>query len=378
MNPVPEPASLDRILRQTLEAIEQSKEEIFLIAESARSEKERVLRELERVREEARRVVDAVDRLQQEDQEARRRLAEVSRGFDRYTEEDIRQAYEAAREIQVRLAIMKEREKQLLARRRELEIAWRRLEETQARAERLVSRVGVAMEFLSESLRQVWETADRSPQDPQLALAVIQAQEEERRRIARGIHDGPAQGLAQLVMQAEYCRKLWEMGSNGLPEELDHLKKRARELLEEIRKIIFDLLPVNLGDGVARALERYVSEFQERAGLAVRLECRGSRTSYPPQAEIAVFRIVQEALNNVRKHAGAGSAKVVVECGSDFLAASVEDRGRGFDPQEVAERDTFGLASMREWARLANGRLEVVSRPGQGTKVRVRIEVRND
>lgn len=368
-------AALEAILRQTLEAIEQGKEEIFAIAETARQERERVLRELEKVREEARQVVDTVDALREQDQQARRRLAEVSRRFDRYTESDIRQAYEAAREIQVKLALLQERERQLLARRRELEASYRQLEETQARAERLMSRVGVAMDFLSRSLEQIWGAAGGLPEEPEVALAIIQAQEEERRRIARGIHDGPAQNLTRLVMQAEYCQKLWEVKPQKLPEELHSLKEQARASLEEIRKIIFDLLPVNLGGGVVKAVERYLADFRERTGLAVDFEVRGSRLSYSPQVEITVFRIVQEALNNVYKHAGAKSVKVILENQPHFLRAVVEDNGRGFEPAADRQGETFGLTSMREWAGLVNGRLEIESRPGKGTAVHVFVEV---
>lgn len=368
-------ASLDAILRQTLQAIEQGKEEIFAIAESARQERERVQQELEKVREEARQVVDMVDYWREQDQRARRHLAEVSRRFDRYTEEDIRRAYDQAREVQVKLALLQEREKQLLARRRELEASYRRLEETQVRAERLMSRVGVAMDFLSRSLQQIWETVEQLQEEPRAAMAIIQAQEEERRRIARGIHDGPAQNLTRLVMQAEYCQKLWEVRPENLPEELHSLKEQARATLAEIRKIIFDLLPVNLGGGVVKAVERYLADFRERTGLPVHFEVRGSRLSYSPQVEITVFRIIQEALNNVYKHAQAKSVKVILENQPQFLRAAVEDNGRGFEPAADREKETFGLTSMQEWASLVNGRLEIKSRPGQGTAVHVFVEV---
>ncbi|MGB9885424.1 MAG: sensor histidine kinase [Moorellales bacterium] len=376
MNGSLDATALDRILRHTLQAIEQSKEEMFAIAESARYERQRVERELEKAREEARRVVDEVDRWREEDQRARRRLAEVSRRFDVFSEEDIRQAYEQAREVQVRLALLQERERQLLARRRELEAAYRQLEETQARAERLVSRVGVVMEFLSSNLQQLWETVEKLRDVPQAALAVIQAQEEERRRLARGIHDGPAQSLTRVVIQAEYCQKLGEVRPEALPAELRALKEQARSCLEELRKIIFDLRPVDLSGGLVRALEKYLADFRERTGLAVQFEVRGGRPAVQPQAEVTVFRIVQEALNNAYKHAGARSVRVVVSSQGQGLMATVEDDGRGFDPAATGEGRNYGLTSMQEWARLANGRLEIASRPGEGTRVTVWVEAR--
>jgi two-component system sensor histidine kinase DegS len=367
-------AALERILRQTLQAIEQSKEEMFAIAESARQERQRTARELERVKEQARRMVEEVDRCQKEDQRARRRLAEVSRRFDLYTEEDIRQAYEEAREVVVRLTLLQERERQLLARRRELEVAYRQLEETQARAERLVSRVGVVMDFLGSNLQQLWEMVEQLRGDPQATLAVIQAQEEERRRIARGIHDGPAQILTRVVMQAEYCQKLGEVKPEALPVELNVLKEQARDCLAELRKIIFDLRPVDLSQGLVRAVEKYLADFRERTGLAVHFETRGGRVACRPQVEVTLFRILQEALNNVYKHAEARSVRVVVEAQGKSLAVSVEDDGRGFDLSPAPERRTYGLTSMEEWARLVNAHLKVDSRPGAGTRVKVWVE----
>lgn len=368
-------AALDRILRQTVRSLEQGKEELFAIAESARQERDRVGRELERVREEARRVVDEVDRWQQEDRRARRRLAEVSKDFARYSEDDIRRAYDEAREVQVKLVVLREREKQLLARRKDLELSYRQLEETQARAERLVTHVGVAMDFLGRSLQQIWCSAEQVQEEPRSALAVITAQEEERRRIARGIHDGPAQHLARLVMQAEYCEKLWETRPQDLPPELGLLKEQARASLAEIRKIIFDLSPVDLGGGIVRAVERYLADFRERTGLPVVLEVRGSRPSYAPQHEITVFRIIQEALNNVYKHAAARAVKVTLENQPHFIRATIEDDGCGFIVDEVPWGETFGLTSMREWAGLVQGELEIRSQPGQGTRVSVGIKV---
>lgn len=369
--------TLDSILQKTISSIEQSKEEMYAIAESARNERQRVQDELEKVRNQTRKVVDEVDGCEKEDRAARRRLAHVSADFHHSTEEDLRQAYEEASQVQVRLALLREKEKQLKARRQELELIYRHLTETQARAERLITHVGVALDYLSQDLRNIALSAEELSDNPPFALAIIRACEEERHRVARGLHDGPAQSLAHLVMLAELCEKLLQAGPDTVRAELGNLKQEARLTLQDIRKTVFDLSPVDLGAGITGAIESYINDFAGRTGISVSLETRGNRLSYTPAVEIAVFRIVQETLNNAYKHGRPSRIRVNLETHSDRLLAVVEDDGPGFDLRRAEEKGTFGLTNMRDWARLVQGNLEIISAPGAGTTVRLEVPWNN-
>jgi len=379
--PVPDLAALDAIIKETIAAIGTSREMIYDIAEEAREEYRRLEEEVKKLQRETAAVIDRVDALEQLDQWARWRLMEVSRDFDRYTEDDIRRAYEEAKNVQVELALYREREKLLRQRRDDLERSLRRLEQTVSKAEKLLSQVGVVIQYLEGSLDDLSQQLEGMQQRQELAVGIIKAQEEERRRVAREIHDGPAQALANLVFRVEFCEKL--LAAGRLPElqgELAELKGLIKGSLQEVRKIIFDLRPMALDDlGLVPALRRYLEGLEEREGLGVYLTVTGEAVRLASVVEVGLFRIVQEALQNVLKHARAATVRVTLSYGREQLRLSVRDDGRGFDLREIENRGPeggrFGLISMRERAELLGGRLEVQSAPGQGTRVTVAVPI---
>jgi two-component system sensor histidine kinase DegS len=380
-NPVPDMAQLDAIIKETIAVIGSSKEMIYDIGEEAREEYRRLEEEVKKLQEETADVIDRVDELEGLEQRARWRLLEVSRDFARYTEDDIRWAYEEAKNIQVELALCREREKLLRQRRDDLERGLRRLEQTVRKAEKLVTQVGVVIDYLEGKLGDLSQQLEGMQQRQQLAAGIIKAQEEERRRVAREIHDGPAQSLANLVFRLEVCEKL--LAAERLPElrgELAELKGLIKGSLQEVRKIIFDLRPMALDDlGLVPALRRYLEGLEEREGLVVNLAVFGQEVRLASAVEVGLFRIIQEALHNVSKHARAASARVTLTYGQEQILLSVRDDGRGFDLREVERGGRagghFGLISMRERAELLGGRFEVKSAPGQGTRITVAVPI---
>ncbi|MCL6451666.1 MAG: sensor histidine kinase [Acetobacteraceae bacterium] len=371
---------LDRIVNETIEAIERGKQQIFAIAESARAEFEQVKREASEAREEAARLVAEVDRLERLERAARRRLSEVSKNLKEFSEEDIRAAYETAHGIQVELQVAREKERQLRRRRDDLERRLKNLSVTVQRAEELMAQTGVAMDFLGGRLRNLSRLFEGLKEKRELALGIIQAQEEERRRVAREIHDGPAQLLANVVLRVDLCQRLLEVDGARIREELAQLKELVRQSLKDVRQIIFDLRPMALDDlGLFPALRAYLDGLAEKSGLQVEFTCLGEERRLLPSLEVAVFRLIQEAASNVVRHAGARTLRVRVEIGGDQIRSQVLDDGRGFDPEEVA-RDRhsgrFGLAGMRERVRLLDGRLRLQSAPGRGTRIDFTIPIR--
>ncbi|MHB1125757.1 MAG: sensor histidine kinase [Bacillota bacterium] len=370
---------LDNILRETIDTIENSKEQIFYIAESARDECLRVERELDQIRQDTLGVIENVDRCEKEEKIARLRLMEVSRDFKIYREEDIKKAYENAKDIQIQVALLREKEKQLKQKRFELELTHRKLKQTVVRAESLVSQVGAAMSYLTNNLQNLWDEVGKMQQRHLSGVAIIRAQEEERRRIARGIHDGPAQSLANIVLRAEYCEKLLGMGSNQLSPELTDLKRMARINLEDLRKIIFDLRPMYLDDlGLVAAVRRLLGDFQEKTGTQSQFSLLGKDQRYAPALEVALFRILQEALSNVQKHAKADLIRVILEAHPKMVTMVIRDNGTGFNYPPEQEEERFGLRGMQERAEVLRGSFQVNTAPGNGTEIRVRIPVEEE
>ena len=365
-----ETGMIDKILKDVISRIENGKNQLYDIAESARQECVRTEATMLKIKSDTLEVIEQVDWWEKKEKKARIRLAEVSKNFHKYVEIDIKKAYETAKDIQIQLALLREKEEQFKVKRLELEQQYKRMQQTVEKAESLVSQVGVAMNFLSSNLKSIQEEVGKIQNWQELGLAVIKAQEEERRRVARGIHDGPAQSLANIVLRIEFCEKVLEKNPGVLPEELSQLKTFARKTLEEIRKILFDLRPMDLDDlGLVSALKRFLADFQDKNGVIVDFEYSGNEQIYAPEIEVAVFRIIQECMNNVRKHSKASVVKVALEKAPLKINAVVKDDGIGFNVEEGLQSNRFGLKGMREWARLLGGDVKIVSSSKMGTRV---------
>jgi len=207
---------------------------------------------------------------------------------------------------------------------------------------------------------------------------VFQIIEEERMRIARDMHDGPAQSMANLVLQAEILERLLDRNPKQLVTELAEFKNSVRNALEETRQLIFDLRPMTLDDlGLVPTLRKFIKEYGDRYGLATRFNVVGQERRLPGNTEGVLFRIIQEALTNVHKHARAKMAEVTMNLQPSRVSVTVKDDGQGFDvartEANLHKNKNLGLLSMRERAELEKGTLEIRSQPGRGTEVKVEI-----
>lgn len=366
--------TIEDILRETIQALRHGKEEVFQIAEAAWNEYRRLQKELESVRAETALAVALVDDLEPKSRRARLHLLQVNRDFHRYSEQDIKDAYETAHRLMSNLTAARDREALLRQRRDELERALISISDLAEKADEVVSQVGVAMEYLLGNLEGATKMLAGWKQKSEMATRVIKAQEEERKRVAREIHDGPAQSLANLVLRTEICERLLAQDIDEALKELGELKKTAKGSLTELRRIIFDLRPMALDDlGLVPALRRYLEDLRDRLGLPVELVILGEEVRLDLNQEVTLFRLAQEAVNNARKHAQAKEIRVRLEFAPLAATLVVEDDGRGFIPSETGSLAGFGLLGMRERAELVDGDFEVTSALGEGTRIRVRV-----
>lgn len=381
MNPLLDINALDRIVKETIEAIERSQVQIYEIAENTRVEANLVSSELSGVKNELNAVIAEVDKLEREERRARLRLAEVSKDFNRYTEQDIKAAYDKAYNLQIELIKLREKEKVLQYRRNHLEMSLRRLQATIQKAEKLISQVGVVLSYLNGGLHDLSLKIGEMQQTQQMALDIIRAQEEERKRVAREIHDGPAQTMANIIMRAEYCLKLLDRDPEKVREELLALQNIVMLSLQDVRMIIFDLRPMVLDDlGLAPALKRYFASYKEQYGLEIESLFFGQERRLESTIEIALFRIIQEAVNNIKKHARVKSAVVKMEMQPDKITVSIRDTGKGFDLNSVQggkNGNGYGLVGMRERVQLLNGEMKINTAPGKGTCISITIPLQD-
>jgi len=208
----------------------------------------------------------------------------------------------------------------------------------------------------------------------QLLERVIASQEDERRRIARELHDSTSQNLTSLLVG---LRNLQETcGDPTIAKQAEDLRHVASQTLEEVHELSSRLRPGVLDDlGLTAALERLSHEWQARHKIRLDLLIHIGAARLPDEAETALYRIIQESLTNVARHAQARSVSVLVERRGEEVVAVVEDDGRGFDPSRSPGERRLGLAGMRERAELLGGRFTVESAPGRGTSIHVRIPV---
>ena len=363
--------NLEDILSKTVSFIEDSTQDVFAIAESSRDELDNIKNELLLIQQEIDEVIDKLDSKEKENKEARQRLMEVSQQFERYSEREIKKVYELAEDTSVEIAVLREKEEQLQQRRRELEERYKKMEKTNSKAESLVSRMGVVKDFLDGELVDINDQFDDLRNREQLAFKIIQAQEEERKRVAREIHDGPAQSMANLVLRTEVVQQILKEDKDQAINELDDLKDIVRSSVKDIRKIIYDLRPMSLDDlGLVPTLRKYIDDFTTETGIMVELMIRGEERTLPSSYEITIFRLVQEALTNMRKHSDANSGRVQIEFTRNDIKILIIDDGRGFDQNDDFE-NSYGIISMKERCKLLQGDFKISSEPGKGTRISI-------
>lgn len=368
---------IERVFRGSLDSLRQAQQQMFEFSEAARDERARLKLLIEQAKEQVEICIRQVDELEAQSDAARARLAEISRNFARFSNEEIREAYERAERTMVALGAARERERMLRQHRDDLERQLRRLEQLLVKAERVVTQVSVALDFLSGNLAHVTTQVEGMRERAAVAHQVIRAQEEERRRLAREIHDGPAQLLANLLLRLDILERTMRGDPEQVQAELQGIKGLVRESLRELRRSIVNLRPMVLDDlGLVPTLRGYLETLKEQTGLEVELQVLGQEQRLSPMAEAALFRIAQEAIHNAQRHGQARRVLVRVEFGPSGVGMMVEDDGTGFDPEAAAElagETGFGLLHMRERVSLLQGEFRLMSAPGRGTKVRVHV-----
>jgi two-component system sensor histidine kinase UhpB len=253
----------------------------------------------------------------------------------------------------------------------------------QAAGEPNLARLAHTFNTMLDRLEEDTYALERSRQlTEQLTQQVISAQEEERRRIARELHDETAQSLATIGIYIDSAlTALNQHMTSQVEMSLRNLRQVADRTLLGVRTIISDLRPSLLDDlGLAAALRWQTQNRLEEADIRVDLQVRGEGRRLPPSIETALYRILQEAITNVLKHAQASYVEIDLDLSqTDVVTARIEDNGKGFDPSVTErthqQRGCVGLFGMQERANLVGGTLHIDSAPGVGTEIRVKISL---
>ena len=211
-----------------------------------------------------------------------------------------------------------------------------------------------------------------------LPRRITEAQEAERLRVARELHDGVNQVIASATMRLRRAQDILAVKNPAATEILSRCHKLLVQALEENRRIAHNLRPSDLDElGLIAACRNLCKELQARTGLAVKCQFARFDRRLAPQVDLSLFRMVQEAFNNVEKHAGAKTVRLRIAIQGEAIVLKIQDDGRGFDPATTKAvkgvRRGIGLSSLRERAAALGGTCEVVSNPSQGTAITVRV-----
>ncbi|WP_227937242.1 sensor histidine kinase [Alkalihalobacillus deserti] len=365
---------LDKIIDQTLKTVGDSREQIFHIGEQSRQELAALKKELVNVRHKVASVIEKSDRTQMYAKFARGRLVEVSKSFDTFSKEEVRAAYEQANDYQIQLAVLNQEEFQLREQRDQIERRLINLKDTVVRAEQLAGQMSVVYNFLSSDLKIVTDVIEDAKEKQAFGLKIIEAQEEERRRLSREIHDGPAQMMANVMLRSELIERMYhEKGIDDALNEIRSLRQMVKSSLAEVRRIIYDLRPMALDDlGLVPTLVKYLRTFEEHNGVSIVFQHFGKDQRLPQQFEIALFRLVQEAVQNAYKHAEPKEIQVKIEIKPTKVIMIIKDDGIGFEPSTKKE-GSFGLIGMKERVNMLKGELNIQSKLNRGTVVAIGI-----
>jgi two-component system sensor histidine kinase DegS len=372
-------ANLDNVIKRTIEAINNSKTELYEIAEGARNECRRLEEELGHIKKLISETMESVELLEEKLKESKKHLMLVSKYYDKYSEEEIKSSYESADGLRVELAIKREQERYCIKSRNEIEFRLKGSYRAVEKADNLISQLGVSLGYLTGDLKDVSIKLEDMQQRQLLGMRIIKAQEEERKRIAREIHDGPAQSMSNVVLKAEICERLVDSDPEKVKDELKLLKAVVRYTLQDVRKIIYNLRPMSLDDlGLIPTLQRYIASFREEYQTQVIFKTRGDCNQLKPVVALTVFRLVQEAVNKINKHANAQMVLINLELLDNVLKLHIADDGIGFDINTLKENSEninggFGLISMKERVELLNGEFQIDSAVSKGTRLYITV-----
>ena len=326
--------------------------------QSELEETEKALREVTLMIEQSR---GEVSKLSQRNAAITTHLQQLQNQFDQMPAQEIRSVYDSALDAQQRLFVMRGQLEKLQSEKTHLE----RFKSTLERA-RVASSSGPAAA----------STGSRGP----LASVemLVNAQETERQRLSRQMHDGPAQALSNFILQTEIAMRLMDIDAGQARDELNSLKASAMGTFQKVRNFIFELRPMMLDDlGLAPTVRRYGDAFKEQTGLDINVTITGHERRLEPYLEVMLFRAIQELLGNAARHSQATLVKVIVDLGEDRIRVSVDDNGKGFDADSIQQGNSLGLKLIRERTEMLGGSFEIDSAIGKGARILFAVPARS-
>jgi two-component system sensor histidine kinase DegS len=294
-----------------------------------------------------------IEKLKQRQAMEAMRLKQIQASFDTVPREDIRKAFESTIDAQQRLFNMT------------------------GQLERLQAQQGVLDQY-AQMLDKILETlrlsqpdgTDSGPAPKSVAIRIVDAQEAERLRLSRLMHDGPAQVLSNFILQVEIAARLFEMDPIRAKEELSNLKISASSAFQKIRNFIFELRPMMLDDlGLIPTIRRYLDAYKEQGQQEISFIFTGTERRIPSHIEVVLFRAIQQLVGLAREPGQASKIKVSLDLDNSRVKAVLEHDGKLLDEKAEGQEDSFGVSALRERVEMLGGTFEYNAQAGQGTYI---------
>lgn len=372
--------NVKNIVDNVLSEINLGKSKIFNISDRLRDEYEERKKELETVKNELFHVITEVDELEKLDKDMRNRLVVESKKLEEVDNELLKSIYDKALDIRVKYITKQNEEKDLIKRRDNIQRTLKNYTMSINEAENAISQISIAIDFLKGNLIDTINSNDEKSKINNV-IKILENQEKEKKRIARDIHDGPAQYIANVIMRIDFCKVVIKKDIDRGVKELEDLKLHTKRALKEVRAIIYGLKPIHLEElGLKGAIEDIALEVINDYKINMYHEFNGDIEELENVVKITAYRIIQEIINNVKKHSRAKNVNLKVYINKRILSIEIEDDGVGFDFKETLKKlksdgNKYGLIGIIERVNQLEGRIKVISSFGGGTIYNINLPI---
>lgn len=372
--------NVKNVIDDVIEEINSSKSKIFHIADKMRDELELKKNELIEVKNRLSVVIDEVDYLEKIDRSMRNKLVEESKKLSESDSNFFKEIYEEALDIRVKYVTKQNEEKELTQKRDSLERTLKNYNLSIQEAEGAVNQINIALGYLEGNVLNILNDKDEKFRMI-TGIKILENQELERRRIAREIHDGPAQYIANAMMRVDFCKVVVKKDLNQGIRELDDLKSNVRMALKEVRGIIYDLRPLSLEElGLYEAIKEMVNIILSENNITIKTFIDEGEHKVEKIIQVATYRIIQEIFNNMKKHSKAKFAELRINYIKDCICIYIQDDGVGFNVKETLLKvkqkgNCYGLIGIFERVKQLGGKIEIKSSNGSGTMYKIRLPI---
>lgn len=372
--------TVKEIVDEVIEEINSGKGKIFNIADRMRDEVDVKKRELIDIKKRLEKVIKDVDYLEKIDKLMRNKLVEESKKTHQANSDTFKQLYEEALDIRVKYITKQNEEKDLISKRDSLERTLKVYNLSIEEAQSAVNQINIALGYLDGKVLDSINDEDEK-NEMLTGIKILENQELERKRIAREIHDGPAQYIANAMMRIDFCKVVLRKDLEKGIKELDDLKSNVRTALKEVRGIIYDLRPLSLEEhGLNNSIKEMKNIISSENDIKINLFIEESEVKVENIIQIAVYRIIQEILHNIKKHSNSKNAEIRINYTKEYIFIYIQDDGRGFDVKETListkqKGNRYGLIGIFERVKQLRGKIELKSSVGQGTIYKIKLPI---